>query len=134
MFSHVTVGTTDLARAKAFYSAVLEPLALVCLHDDDRYVGFGRGLTADGRPVRPMFWVCLPYDGGLASAGNGQHVAFVADDRAVVDQVHALALAGGGTDEGAPGLREHYHPSYYGAYFRDLDGNKLQVCCHGERS
>ena len=65
-----------------------------------------------------------------ATAGNGSTVAFDAPSRAAVDAFHAAALEGGGTDEGAPGLRLLYHPNYYGAYVRDLDGNKLCAVCH----
>jgi catechol 2,3-dioxygenase-like lactoylglutathione lyase family enzyme len=71
-----------------------------------------------------------PYNGETATVGNGVHVAFKADNRAAVDAFHAAALAAGGTDEGAPGLRPHYHEHYYGAYVRDPDGNKLQAVCH----
>ena len=63
-------------------------------------------------------------------AGNGVTVAFDAPSRAAVDAFHAAALAAGGSDEGPPGIREHYHPNYYGAYVRDPDGNKLCVVCH----
>jgi len=64
-------------------------------------------------------------------AGNGSHVAFLAPGRAAVREFHAAVLAHGGSDEGAPGPRPHYHRNYYGAYARDPDGNKLQACCHG---
>ena len=71
-----------------------------------------------------------PFDGQAASAGNGTMTAFQAASRDIVDKAHAYALAQGGTDEGTPGLRPQYHPNYYGAYFRDPDGNKLCVVCH----
>jgi catechol 2,3-dioxygenase-like lactoylglutathione lyase family enzyme len=71
-----------------------------------------------------------PFDGNAATVGNGGHAAFNADSRAAVDKFHAAALAGGGTDEGRPGLRPHYNENYYGAYVRDPDGNKLQAVCH----
>ena len=71
-----------------------------------------------------------PYDKKDATPGNGVTVAFEAPTREAVDAFHAAALAAGATDEGPPGIREHYHPSYYGAYVRDLDGNKLCVVCH----
>ena len=71
-----------------------------------------------------------PYDKGEASPGNGVTVAFNAESRAAVDAFHAAALAAGGTDAGAPGLRTHYHPNYYGVYVRDLDGNKICAVCH----
>jgi catechol 2,3-dioxygenase-like lactoylglutathione lyase family enzyme len=72
-----------------------------------------------------------PYDRKAASPGNGAMVAYKAPTRAAVDAFHAAALAAGGSDEGAPGIREHYHPDYYGAYVRDPDGNKLCAVCLG---
>ena len=76
-----------------------------------------------------MFVIGKPFD-GLHTPGNGQMVAFSAQSRPVVDQVYAVALANGGTSEGPPGLRPEYHANYYGAYFRDPEGNKLCVACH----
>jgi catechol 2,3-dioxygenase-like lactoylglutathione lyase family enzyme len=80
---------------------------------------------------RPFLFLTTPFDGQPASMGNGQMIALLADDRATVDRAHAAALANGGNCEGPPGLRPHYHPNYYGAYFRDPEGNKLCICCHG---
>lgn len=80
--------------------------------------------------ARPLFLVGRPFDRQLATPGNGAMNALLAADRATVDAVHALALGLGGTCEGPPGLRPEYHPHYYGAYFRDPEGNKLCVCCH----
>ena len=76
------------------------------------------------------FWVVRPYDKGTASPGNGVTVAFDAASRQAVDAFYAAAIAAGGIDAGAPGLRTHYHPDYYGAYVRDLDGNKICAVCH----
>ncbi|WP_374447479.1 VOC family protein [Stella sp.] len=127
MYSHVTVGTNDYARAKAFYDAVLAPLGLGCIHDGPEEGAAGWALSADRAP---HFWLVRPFDRQAATVGNGVTVAFEAPDRATVDAVYAAARAAGAGDEGAPGLRPHYHPDYYGAYFRDLDGNKLCVVCH----
>jgi catechol 2,3-dioxygenase-like lactoylglutathione lyase family enzyme len=127
MFSHVTVGTSDIARAIAFYDRVLAPLGLARQESDleKAYAGYGpTGAT------RLQFWVVRPLDGKPASVGNGVTVAFEATTRATVDAVHAAILAAGGTDEGRPGLRPHYHADYYGAYARDPDGNKLCCVCH----
>lgn len=127
MYSHVTVGTNDYAAAKAFYEAVLAPLGLACIHADA--TGGAAGWAVD--PDRtPQFWLVRPFDGKAATAGNGVTIAFEAARREQVDAIHAAAIAAGGRDEGAPGLRPHYHPDYYGAYVRDLDGNKLCVVCH----
>ena len=78
---------------------------------------------------RPLLLIGRPYDGQPHQPGNGQMVAFMARDRATVDRAHAVALAHGGTNEGVPGPRPEYHEHYYGAYFRDPDGNKLCVAC-----
>ena len=83
---------------------------------------------------RPLFLIGSPYDGQSHASGNGQMVAFSAPTRIVVDSVYAIALANGGTSEGEPGLRPEYHEHYYGAYFRDPDGNKLCVVCHNEEA
>ena len=127
MFSHVTVGTTDIDRATGFYDAVLVGvLGWRHLHRDPNRAGYGKW-------TGPQFWVLTPFDGQPASAGNGVHVAFLASSREQVDRFHAAALAHGGADEGAPGPRPHYHENYYGGYVRDLDGNKLQAVCHSRR-
>jgi catechol 2,3-dioxygenase-like lactoylglutathione lyase family enzyme len=127
MFSHVTLGTQDIRRAVAFYDAVLGGLGLARQEADlDKgYAGY-----AAAPETTPQFWVLRPIDGRAASVGNGMTSAFEAADRASVDRFHATALAQGATDEGAPGLRPHYHADYYGAYLRDPDGNKLCCVCH----
>lgn len=127
MFSHIFVGVTDFDRALAFYTAVLGALGhRLRFRDDTRpWAGFER---APG--VRPLFLIGQPFDGQPHAAGNGQMVAFAAPTRAAVDAAHARALAHGGRDEGAPGLRPHYHQNYYGAYVRDPDGNKLCFVCN----
>ncbi|MCS0504347.1 VOC family protein [Ancylobacter mangrovi] len=126
MFSHVHVGVSDLERARAFYRPLMEALGLVLKFDDRE-----RGWAGWKRPEadRPLFVVGRPLE-GAHDPGNGQMVAFELKSRAEVDRWHALALELGGLCEGAPGLRPHYHPDYYGAYLRDPDGNKLCVCCH----
>ena len=127
MFSHVFVGVSDFERALAFY----RPL-MAALGHNERFCDASRpwaGWQSSPGP-RPLFLIGAPYDKLAHSAGNGQMIAFVASSRAVVDQTHALALAHGGASEGAPGLRPEYHEHYYGAYFRDPDGNKLCVVCH----
>jgi catechol 2,3-dioxygenase-like lactoylglutathione lyase family enzyme len=127
MFSYVSLGTRDLARAMPFYDAVLGPLGHVRVEDydpEDRSAAWG--LDDPG----PHLWVTQPFDGQLASVGNGTMVSFLADSRAAVDAFHAAALAHGGTDEGAPGLRPQYGPHFYAAYVRDPDGNKLNAVCY----
>ena len=127
MLSHITIGISDLDRAFVFYERVLAPLNYVLKFRESAQGWAGWKLpTAD----RPLFIITAPSDGGPPAPGNGAMTAFPAKDRAVVDAVHAAAIAAGGQDEGDPGLRPHYHENYYGAYFRDLDGNKLCVACH----
>jgi catechol 2,3-dioxygenase-like lactoylglutathione lyase family enzyme len=123
MFSHVTLGTNDLAKAEPFYDAIMAVLGHPLLMKQG-------GVLAYGSWTGEKIFIVPPYDGRPASHGNGEHVAFITQDRAIVDAFHAAALANGGSDEGAPGLRPHYHANYYGAYVRDPDGNKLQAVCH----
>jgi catechol 2,3-dioxygenase-like lactoylglutathione lyase family enzyme len=127
MISHVNIGITDFARAYAFYAAVLPELGLELKFSEPEK--HWAGWVAPQAP-RPVFLIARPFDGGPHAVGNGQMLGLQAPSRAVVDRVYAAALAQGARSEGAPGVRAHYHPHYYGAYFRDLDGNKLCVCCH----
>jgi len=127
VISHVFIGISDFERALPFYSALMETLGLQPKFADP--VKSWAGWVAPGKP-RPLFGIGRPFDGKPHDAGNGQMTALLAISRAQVDQAHATALAHGGRCEGAPGLRPHYHANYYGAYFRDPDGNKLCVCCH----
>lgn len=127
MFSHIFVGVSDFDRALAFYRAVLPVLGI-----KERFCDRDRpwaGWQTDPGP-RPLFLIGRPYDRQPHAAGNGQMVAFLAPSRADVDRAYAVALAHGGISEGAPGLRPEYHANYYGAYFRDTEGNKLCVACH----
>lgn len=123
MFGHITVGTNDLDRAIRFYDSVLAALGHTRSMTGDRFASYGDRAGA-------RFFVMTPFDGAPATVGNGVHVAFAAASRAAVKAFHAAALAAGGRDEGAPGLRPRYHEQYYGAYVRDPDGNKLQAVCH----
>ncbi len=127
MFSHVFIGVADFDRAMAFYGPVMTALALPLRFRDDQRPWAG-WQSVPG--PRPLFLVGRPFDALAAAAGNGQMTAFMAASRVMVDQVHAAALAHGGTCDGPPGLRPQYHQHYYGAYFRDPDGNKLCVVCH----
>jgi len=120
MLDHVGVNVTDYERSKAFYEAALAPLGLELVREQS---GAAAGL---GRGRKPCFFVAKrppPVHGGL-------HVAFTAEDRPTVDAFHAAAVAAGGTDNGAPGVRERYHPHYYGAFVLDPDGNNIEAVCH----
>jgi catechol 2,3-dioxygenase-like lactoylglutathione lyase family enzyme len=123
MYSHVTLGTNDIGRAEVFYDAVMAVLRHPVLFKSE-------GALAYGEPAGEKLFILTPFDKKAAQPGNGVHAAFKVDSRAEVDAFHAAALANGGTDEGPPGLRAHYHPNYYGAYVRDPDGNKIQAVCH----
>jgi catechol 2,3-dioxygenase-like lactoylglutathione lyase family enzyme len=123
MYSHTTLGTNDIAKAEKFYDAIMSVLGHPVLFKM-------RGSVAYGEPTGEKLFIVPPFDKNPAKPGNGVHVAFKVDSRAKVDAFYAAAMANGGTDEGPPGLRPHYHPNYYGAYVRDPDGNKIQAVCH----
>lgn len=114
---HVTLKVADFESAAAFYDAVLAPLGLSRLSGDgETFAGYGA--------ERPFFWI-----GSDGRAGYA-HVAFAVADRSAVDAFHAAALAVGGHDNGAPGVRPHYHPDYYGAFILDPDGHNIEAVCH----
>jgi catechol 2,3-dioxygenase-like lactoylglutathione lyase family enzyme len=117
--SHISLGTNDFPRAKAFYDAVLATLRIECLADTEDGSGYGR--------TAPEFWVGFPFDGADASVGNGVHVCFNAHSVEEVQAFHAKALELGGQDEGKPGFRREYGDRYYAAFVRDLDGNKIEA-------
>ncbi|MDO7842939.1 VOC family protein [Sphingomonas immobilis] len=119
MLHHVSLGTTDLARARAFYDPVMAELGLRRTLDVDNAVGYGAGIT--------VFSLNLPADGEQATAGNGTHIAFEVERRAAVDRFFAMALANGAEGDGAPGLRPEYDANYYAAFVRDPDGNKIEA-------
>lgn len=119
--SHVSIGTNDFPRAKAFYDAVLATLQIECVVDTEDGSGYGRSA--------PEFWVGFPFDGTDAAPGNGVHVCFNAHSVQEVQAFHAKALELGAQDEGKPGLRREYADNYYAAYVRDPDGNKIEAMC-----
>lgn len=124
MIAYTTLGTHDLARAAAFYDAVLAELgAERFMEESDYFIAWGNSRDGAGLAIT---W---PFNKEPASVGNGTMVALGATSREQVDRVYARAIELGGTDEGAPGQR---YPGFYAAYFRDLDGNKLNCCYMGE--
>ena len=123
MLAYVTLGSNDTARATAFYDAVLGELGAKRVFDNGRLYFYSMG------PNQPMLAIGGPYDGGAASAGNGVMPAIAAPSREAVDKAYAKAMELGAPDEGAPGQRL---PIFYGAYFRDPDGNKICVCKMGQ--
>jgi len=116
MIGYTTLGTNDLERAGKFYDELLADLGAKRAMQMDRFIGWSTGAGS------PMFAVIKPFNGEPATAGNGTMIALYVGDTALIDKLHAKALALGGTDEGAPGPRGD---AFYGGYFRDLDGNKL---------
>jgi len=123
MLDHVGIEVSDLARSRAFYEAALAPLGIAVLMEFQGAVGLGK--ETDHGP-KPFFWL---YERGRPPV-NGAHVAFGARESGEVDAFHAAALAAGGTDNGAPGLRSIYHPGYYGAFVLDPDGNNIEAVNH----
>lgn len=125
MLDHVGISVHDVARSRAFYLAALAPLGYGILMEvsppgGHQYIGFG--VVGSGKPD---FWI------GDAPVATGHlHLAFAASDRAAVDAFYAAALAAGARDNGAPGLRPHYHPDYYGAFVFDPDGLNVEAVCH----
>ena len=120
MIGYVTLGTNDLERAAAFYDSLMAELGAGRFMEDDQFIAWGTGMD------RPGLALTRPHDGNPATVGNGVMVALAVDSTDKVDAVHAKALSLGGTDEGAPGPRSD---AFYAGYFRDPDGNKLNVFC-----
>lgn len=119
MLHHVSLGTSDLARARAFYDPVMRELGLSRTLDVDEAVGYGAGIT--------VFSLNLPADGDAATPGNGVHIAFEVEARAAVEAFFRVAIASGGSADGAPGPRPEYDRHYYAAFVRDPDGNKIEA-------
>jgi catechol 2,3-dioxygenase-like lactoylglutathione lyase family enzyme len=122
MIGYVTLGTNDLPRAAGFYDALLAEIGAKRLYD------FGTGIAWGVAKDRPSLGITKPYDGKAATVGNGVMVALVVDSHEKVDRVYKKAIALGAKDEGPAGPRGE---GFYAGYFRDLDGNKLNVFCMG---
>ncbi|HTA66342.1 MAG TPA: VOC family protein [Xanthomonadaceae bacterium] len=120
MIGYVTLGTNDLARAAAFYDVLLAEVGAKRIMEFEKFIAWGASMTTPG------LGLTYPYDGNPATVGNGVMVALVVDSTDKVDRLHAKALSLGATDEGAAGPRGE---GFYAGYFRDLDGNKLNVFC-----
>jgi catechol 2,3-dioxygenase-like lactoylglutathione lyase family enzyme len=127
MLSHVYIGINEFEPALAFYSELMAEMGARPRFSDASKPWAG---WMPAEAARPLFIIGKPYDGQPAGCGNGQMFALMAPTRAAVDRAHAIAMKHGCQCEGAPGLRPHYHANYYGAYFRDPEGNKLSVVCH----
>jgi catechol 2,3-dioxygenase-like lactoylglutathione lyase family enzyme len=123
MLHHVSIGVNDVARAAEFYDAVLGALGYKRTAQYLPYaIAYGEGMSE--------FWIQLPHDQEAPSPGNGAHIGFAARTQDAVHRFHDMALANGGTDEGAPGPRPDYGPEYFGAFVRDPFGNKVEATLH----
>jgi catechol 2,3-dioxygenase-like lactoylglutathione lyase family enzyme len=125
VLDHIGFAVADFERSKAFYEAALRPLGLslaMSVSAEKTGASAHAGFGASGKP---FFWI-----GTGPGPKGGTHVAFAAATRAEVDAFYREALAAGGRDNGAPGLRPHYHPAYYGAFVLDPDGNNVEAVCH----
>ncbi|SMC23177.1 Catechol 2,3-dioxygenase [Andreprevotia lacus DSM 23236] len=125
MIDHTGVGVTDFARSKSFYEQALAPLGYAKLMEFPAAVTGGTDVAGYGQPPKADFWLHA-----VAAVTDRNHIAFRAANRAQVDAFYAAALAAGGTDNGAPGPRPHYHADYYGAFVRDPDGHNIEAVCH----
>ncbi len=125
MINHISIGVSDIVRAKRFYDAALAPLGYTCLSEAPGSVGYGRG--------SPALWISTVERPVPADAASGLHFCFDAPTRGSVDAFHAAALQAGGRDNGKPGLRSDYGPNYYAAFVVDPEGYRIEAYC-AERS
>ena len=123
MIDHLGIAVSDYNRAKSFYEKALAPLGYALVREVGREQG--RSAAAFGTGGRPDLWI-----GETKDAKSPVHLAFTAKDRPAVDAFHRAALAAGGTDNGGPGIRAHYHPNYYAAFILDPDGHNIEAVCH----
>jgi len=126
MIDHVGIPVSDIARSTEFYLKALEPLGIsIVMEVSAEQTGHGAAVGF-GANFKPFFWI-----GGAGGLGVGHvHVAFAAPSRAAVDAFYRAAITAGGKDNGKPGLRPHYHESYYGAFVLDIDGHNIEAVCH----
>lgn len=120
MIDHISIAVRDLKKAEAFYAALLAPLGMTKLREwPAAAIGYGKRY--------PEFWINQRAAMDRVAADSGVHICLRAPDMAAVDAFHAAALHGGGTSDGAPGLRKAYHDNYYAAFIRDADGNRIEA-------
>jgi catechol 2,3-dioxygenase-like lactoylglutathione lyase family enzyme len=127
MIDHMGLEVSDYARSRAFYTQALQPLGYRVVMEVTGEATGGYEGCGFGPQQQPHFWIGK----GGGAPSQGLHLAFAAATRAQVDAFHAAALAAGARDNGAPGLRPHYHPGYYGAFVIDPDGHNVEAVCHG---
>jgi catechol 2,3-dioxygenase-like lactoylglutathione lyase family enzyme len=125
MIDHTGVAVSNFQKAKAFYEKALAPIGYALIMELPASVTGSADVAGFGEPPKPDFWI--------ASGSPNKppvHIAFRVPSRAKVDAFYKAAIAAGGTDNGPPGLRPHYHPNYYGAFVRDPDGHNIEAVCH----
>lgn len=126
MIDHMGFAVSDLRVSRRFYEATLAPLGLgVIMEVNPQEHGSKGNAIGFGKDGNPFFWI-----GDNERVGEGLHIAFAVESRALVDAFHAAALAAGGKDHGGPGIRAHYHPNYYAAFILDPDGFNIEAVCH----
>jgi catechol 2,3-dioxygenase-like lactoylglutathione lyase family enzyme len=125
MIDHTGVAVSDYGKSKAFYTAALQPIGYAMLMEVPKEFTGGVGVAGFGEAPKPDFWI---HEGQANKPPI--HVAFRVDARAKVDAFYHAAIAAGGKDNGAPGIRAHYHPNYYGAFVLDPDGHNIEAVCH----
>jgi catechol 2,3-dioxygenase-like lactoylglutathione lyase family enzyme len=132
MLDHISIRVSDYDRSKKFYEAALAPLGFTLAMESDSGAGFRKGFI-------PGFWIkqgeptaahADAHAPSLGCGGPAVHIAFASADRSTVEAFYHAALAAGGSDNGAPGLRPNYHPNYYGAFVLDPDGYNIEAVCH----
>lgn len=123
MLDHVTIGVSDFKRSRQFYDQALLPLDITCL-----YAG-GEHFAGYGIHPKAFFWI-----GGRDTPQSGAHIAFAAKDRGTVERFYEAAIKAGGRDNGRPGIRQHYHPNYFGAFVLDPDGHNIEAVCHSPQA
>jgi catechol 2,3-dioxygenase-like lactoylglutathione lyase family enzyme len=126
LLDHVSIAVSDLARARPFYDATMAALGAEKVYDRADALGYG----VRCRPGDADHTYLAVYSSTGAFAPSRRHWCFKASTRAMVDEFHRAGLAAGGRDDGPPGLRAHYHPSYYAAFLLDPDGNRVEAVCH----
>jgi catechol 2,3-dioxygenase-like lactoylglutathione lyase family enzyme len=125
MIDHIGFGVRDYEKSKAFYDSTLAPLGITMLMEVGAAETGNNSACGYGKDGKPFFWIS-----DEEKIGEPIHVALAAPDRKTVDLFYKAAIAAGGKDNGAPGIREIYHPNYYGAFVRDPDGNNIEAVCH----
>ena len=125
MIDHVGLTVSNIEKSKEFYKLALAPIGFQLLAEVPSSISGSKDFAGFGEPPKPEFWI-----GGGTPNDPPIHIAFQASSRAQVDSFYTAALSAGGRDNGAPGIRAHYHPNYYGAFILDFDGHNIEVVCH----